>query len=103
MFKKFKEISAPAVFTKGVLRYKQRYYDDAKKLILKAGEWMPDLKNDHYYKAVLLLVESHLGSQFDMQRYKEALESLKESPYKDSDDYSVVVSDLMQTMNKTNT
>ena len=99
MFKKFKEISAPAVFTKGVMRYKQGHYGDAKSLILKSGEWMPTLKNDHYYKAVLLLVESKLGAQFDDQQFKDALASLENSRYKNSDDYAVVVSDLKQAIN----
>lgn len=100
MFKKFKEISAPAVFSKGVMRYKQGHYGDAKSLILKSGEWMPDLKNDNFYKAVLLLVESKLGSPFDVQQFKDALASLKDSRYKNTDDYAAVVSDLTQSINE---
>ena len=100
MFKKFKEVSAPAVFTKGLMRYKQGYLKDAKKLILKAGNWMPDLENDDFYQAILLLVESKLASQFDIQRFKDALESLKDSPYEDSADFAIVVSDLEQIIDE---
>ncbi len=95
-----KEVSAPAVFTKGVMRYKQGHYQDAKQLILKAGKWMPSLEDDDYYKSVLLLVESKLGSKIRKQIFKEALESLKDSPHKDTVDYEIVVSDLKRTINE---
>lgn len=100
MFKILKEVSAPAVFTKGVMRYKQRHYEGAKKLISKAGKWMPSLEDDDYYKSVLLLVESKLGSKISKQRFKDALESLNDSPYKDTVDYEIVVSDLKRTINE---
>ncbi len=100
MFKKFKEVSAPAIFTKGVMRYKQGYLEDAKKLLIKAGNWMPDLQSDDFYLTVLLLVEYRLTSQFDIQRFKDVLGSLKDSPYKDSSDYSIVVSHLEQIINE---
>lgn len=94
-----KEISAPSIFAKGVLKYKQRNYEDSRKLVLKAGAWMPGLKNDDLYKAVLLLVEFKLGSKLDIHNTRRALEALLHSPYKSSNDFSIIVADLEQIIN----
>lgn len=98
MIKFLKEISAPSIFTKGLLRYKQGNFEDSKKLILKTGKWMPDLKNDNFYKAALLVVESKLGQKFQSNIFKDALESIKNSPYKGTNDYSVIFEHLKENM-----
>ena len=94
MIKFFKKISGPSIFTKGLLRYKQGNFEDSQKLILKAGKWMPDLKNDDFYKVTLILVKSKLGEKFESNVYKDALESIKSSPYKGTSDYLIIIEDL---------
>lgn len=101
MFKFFKKFSGPSVFTRGLLKYKQGRFEDSKKLILKAGKWMPDLKRDDFYNAALLLVESKLGTKLHSSRFKEALELLMDSPYKNTVDYSIIVADLKQKIKVT--
>ena len=103
MFKIFKEISAPSVFTRGLLRYKQERFEESKKLILKAGKWMPSLKSDNLYNAALLLVESKLGAKPHNSKFKDALESLIDSPYKNTSDYSIIVADLKQFIREVST
>lgn len=70
MFKFFKEICGPSVFTRGLQKYKQGRFEESKKLILKAGKWMPHLKSDDFYNAALLLVESKLGVKSNSTRFK---------------------------------
>ena len=94
MFKFFKEASGPSIFTKGLLKYQQGRFEDSKELILKAGEWTPDLKHDAFYKATLLLVESKLGVKYQNDSFRDALESLRESSFKDTSSYSFIVADL---------
>ena len=103
MFNSIKEICAPSIFTKGVLKYKQQNYEDSKSLVLKAGAWMPSLKNDVFYKAVLLLLKFKLASNFDIDSSKVTLEALEESPYKGTNDFSIIVADLEQTINQHDT
>ena len=59
---------------------------------------MPDLKNDNFYNAALLLVESELGAGHATVRYKDALSSLKGSSYRDTSDYAVIVSGLKRKL-----
>jgi hypothetical protein len=103
MFKFLKEISAPSIFTKGVLKYKQQKYEDSRELVLKTGAWMPGLKNDDFYNALLLLIEFKLGSKIDIHSSKETLEALAESPYKGTNDFSIIVADLEQLINEHDT
>lgn len=92
------EIYSPSIFTNGLLKYKQGKHKEAMRLLLKAGNWMPSLKNDSFYKAVLLLIESELGTKVISNQFREALESLANSPYKDTSDYAVVVSNLKKQL-----
>ncbi len=94
MFKHVKEASGPAVFARGMLRYKQGRFEDAKALILKAGRCTVELKSDPLYDAALLLVESNLGADTESHRFRSALKSLKDSPYQDTIDCSVILADL---------
>ena len=94
MFKFFKEAAGPAIFTKGLLKYQQGRFEDSKKLILKAGECTPDLKSDAIFKATLLLVESKLGTKYQRDSFREALESLRGSALKDTSSYSYIVEEL---------
>jgi len=98
MFKFLKEASGPSIFTKALLRYRQGKFEESKRLILKAGKWMPDLKTDDFYKAALLSVESKLGIKADISQFKAALESLVDSPYRNTADYSIIVADLQEIL-----
>ena len=86
-----------------MLKYNYQNYEDSKSLILNAGAWMPGLKNDVFYKAVLLLLEFKLGSKFDIKSSKETLEVLEGSPYKCTNDFLIIVSDLKQLINQNDT
>lgn len=103
MFKILKEVLGPSIFTKGLLKYKQSNFEDSKRLILKAEKWMPDLKRDDFYNAVLLLVESKLGAKPHNSEFKGALESLIDSHYKSTGDYSIIVADLKQIIKEVGT
>lgn len=102
MFNKIKETTAPALFAKGMLKYKQGDFEEAKSLMLKAVKNMPDLKKDNFYKAAFLLVESELGEDFDTAVYEEALDSLKDSPYKETNDFKIIVDALKRQLNHLN-
>lgn len=90
----FREAFAPSLFTKGVLQYKQGNYEESRKLIVKSGTWLPDLVDDDFYNAALLLVDSHLGKSFPRSRYREALAALTDSPYIETVDYMIIVDGL---------
>lgn len=94
MFKIIKEAAGPAIFCKGLLRYRQGRFEESRELILKAGRWMAELKSDALYNAGLLLVQSKLGAERESSKYNAALESLMEARYRDTVDYSVIVRDL---------
>ena len=70
--------------------------------MLKAVKNMPDLKKDNFYKAALLLVESELGKDFGTAVYKEALNSLKDSPYKETNDFRIIFDALKRKLNHQN-
>jgi hypothetical protein len=70
---------------------------------LKAGAWMPGLKNDNFFKAVLLLLEFKLGSNLDIKSTKETLAALTESQYKNTKDFMIIVTDLEQLINEYDT
>ena len=103
MLKFFKELFAPAIFIKGVLRYTQNNFAESKEFLQDAGKRKPDLTNDNFYKAVLLLVEYKLGSKGYRHKFQEALDSLKDSQYQNTNDYSLVVADLKQLIDKLDT
>jgi hypothetical protein len=84
-FQSLMEVFGPSLFTKGLLKYKREKFKEAQKLILKAGRWMPNLKEDNFYRAALLLVESNLNENFSKSRFREAFESLADSPYANTD------------------
>jgi hypothetical protein len=64
---------------------------------------MPSLKSDDFYNVALLLVESKLGAKPHSNKFKDALESLIDSPYKNTCDYSIIVADLKQIMKEDGT
>lgn len=94
MLECFKEASAPSLFAKGLLRYKQERFTESKRLIVKAAKRSPELKNDHFFRAVLLLVETSMGARADESIFREALESIMDSPYRNTEDHPLVVADL---------
>ena len=59
-----------------------------------ASKNVPDLKNDNFYKAALLLVESELGKDFDTAVCEETLGTLEDSLYKETNDLLTVVNAL---------
>jgi hypothetical protein len=85
------------------VKYKQEKFEDSKKLILQAGKWMLSLKSDNFYNAALLLVESKLGARPPISKFEDALESLIDSPYKNTGDYSIIVADLKQIIKEAGT
>lgn len=94
----FHEAFAPSMFTKGVLQYRQGNYEEARTLIVKAGKWLPEFVEDSFYKAALLLVDSHLGKSFPRSEYEDALESLVDSPYVETVDYFIIVDALKEML-----
>lgn len=94
MLKFIREASAPSLFTKGLLRYKQGRFKESKRLILKAAKHSPDLKCDDFFRAVLLLVETSMGASADEGMFREALGSVMDSPYRNTKDHHIVVADL---------
>lgn len=55
---------------------------------------MPILKNDSFFQTSLLLVESNLGKNISNSQFSEALESLADSSYRNTGDYSIIVEEL---------
>jgi hypothetical protein len=100
MFQSIMEIFGPSIFTKGLLNYKRGKFKEAQKLILKAGRWLPGLSKDNFYRTALLLVESNLNVAFSKSQYKEALESLADSPYMNTGDFGIIVEDLKRKINE---
>ncbi len=96
MIKILKEVSAPSIFTKGLLRYRQGRLADSRRLIRKSGEWMRELREDDFYKAALICVESELGMEFEPEVLQRALDSIVDSPYKHTADHKVVCEGLKQ-------
>ncbi|MBN2415463.1 hypothetical protein JXO52_06460 [bacterium] len=90
----FQEMSAPSLFTRGCLQYKQGDIEESKRLIVKAGAWLPDLADDEFYQAALMLVETRLGKKLSSSRYREVYDSLIDSPYVDTVDYMIIVDGL---------
>ena len=96
MLKLFKEITGPALFTEGLLKLKENKLHEAKRLVLKAAENFPDLKNDPFHDATLILIESKLTGKWEEKQLKAILESLENSPYENTNDYRVVVDGLKE-------
>jgi Tfp pilus assembly protein PilF len=94
MFNQIKAVTGPAIFTKGVLRYKQGRFEEARRLIVKAGRRMEALKADPLYTAALLLIEAELGWAADRASYQAALAALADSPHSGTGDYGVIVAAL---------
>ena len=97
-----KETTAPSLFTKALLKYKQGNFEEARNLMIEAVKKMPDMKNDNFYKATFLLIKSESGENFETSDYKEALNSIKDSPYKETDDFRKVETVLKYKLNHQN-
>ena len=102
MLKQIKQTSAPSLFTTGMLKYKQGEFEEARNLFLMAAKNMPDLKNDNFFKVAFLLVESELEKIYDTVLFEEALDSLEDSPYKETNDFLIVINALKRKLNNHN-
>ena len=98
LFRFFKQISAPNIFSKAVAHYKQGQYQIAKPLLIKSRQWMPTFEENPLFQAILLLCDHHLGSICDMDQLKAVLETLQICPHKDTADYTFVISDIEQIL-----
>lgn len=93
IFRFFKQIAAPNIFSKAVAQYKQGQYHIAKPLLVKSGQWMPSLEENPLYHALSVLCDHHLG-EIGVDRLKTSLEALQGSPHKETDDYVLVMADI---------
>jgi hypothetical protein len=93
-----KQISAPTLFSKGLVQYQKGNYGIAKPLLVKAAEWMPGLDTNPLHQAVLLLCDHHLTQGGSATQFQSLLDALKASPHKETDDYRLVALHIKQVI-----
>lgn len=93
------EILAPSTFTKGIYKYNQGNYSIALRLFKRAAKWMPELQNDGLFYAYLLLVESRLGKEVNLEDANIAVEKLSKSSFKNHNSYYKAEAELKKLLN----
>lgn len=94
IFRFFKQMAAPSIFSKGITQYHNGQYGIARQLFSKTEEWMPSISTDSLYRAATLLCDLHLNGADNIQQARHLLNELTASPHKDTPQYAGIIAEL---------